>query len=88
MVIIGCSFVIALIIDVMMPDQEGFEALKEIAAVRPDLPVMMNSGYGETWLEVGLTLGRAHGLSALQAAAKPLRSETLRNFLATLPPPR
>ncbi len=76
----------ALIIDVMMPDQDGYEALKEIAAVSPNLPVLLVSGYGETWLEVGITLGRAHGLSALQAAAKPLRSETLRNFLATLPP--
>lgn len=76
----------ALIIDVMMPDQDGYEALKEIAAFRPDLPVLLVSGYGETWLEVGITLGRAHGLSALQAAAKPLRSETLRKFLAGWPP--
>jgi CheY-like chemotaxis protein len=74
----------ALIIDVMMPDQDGYEALKEIAAFDPALPVLLVSGYGETWLEVGITLGRAHGLTALQAAAKPLRSETLRRFLALL----
>jgi CheY-like chemotaxis protein len=77
----------ALIIDVMMPDQDGYEALKEIAACKPDLPVLLVSGYGETWLEVGITLGRAQGMTALQAAAKPLRTETLRKFLATLPPP-
>ena len=77
----------ALIIDVMMPDQDGYEALKEIAAFRPDLPVLLVSGYGETWLRVGITLGQAHGLSALQTASKPLRPKTLRDFLATLPTP-
>lgn len=76
----------ALIIDVMMPDQDGYEALKEIAAFNQALPVLLVSGYGETWLEVGITLGRAHGLSALQTASKPVRTETLRKFLAILSP--
>lgn len=77
----------ALIIDVMMPEQDGYEALKVIAAFDRDLPVLLVSGYGDTWLEVGLTLGRGHGMTALETAAKPVRTEALRRFLALLDPP-
>lgn len=73
----------ALIIDVMMPEQDGYEALKEIAAYDADLPVLLVSGYGETWLRMGVTLGLAHGLRALRTAAKPVRTETIRSFLTT-----
>jgi CheY-like chemotaxis protein len=72
----------ALIMDVMMPEQDGYEALKEIASFDNSLPVLLVSGYGETWLRMGATLGEAHGLSALRTAAKPLRSETIRAFLS------
>lgn len=75
----------ALIIDVMMPDQDGYEALKEIAAFNAALPVLLVTGYGDTWLRMGITLGRAHGLSALQTAAKPVRADTVRQFLASIP---
>jgi DNA-binding NtrC family response regulator len=77
----------ALIIDVMMPDQDGYEALKEIAVFDPALPVLLVTGYGDTWLRMGVTLGRAHGLSALQTAAKPVRADTVRKFLASIVPP-
>ncbi|HEY0418168.1 MAG TPA: response regulator [Acetobacteraceae bacterium] len=75
----------ALIIDVMMPDQDGYEALKEIAAFDPALPVLLITGYGDTWLRMGATLGRAHGLRMLETAAKPVRTETVRQFLAKIP---
>ena len=71
-----------LIIDVMMPDHDGYEALKEIAAYDPALPVLLVTGYGDTWLRMGVTLGRAHGLTALHTAAKPVRADTVRRFLA------
>lgn len=74
----------ALIMDLMMPGQDGYEALKEIAALSPNLPVLLVSGYGETWLRVGVTLGEAHGLRALHTAAKPVRTETIRNFLSAV----
>lgn len=77
----------ALIIDVMMPDQDGYEALKEIAAFDPALPVLLVTGYGDTWLRMGVTLGRAHGLSALQTASKPVRADTVRKFLASFSGP-
>jgi two-component system, OmpR family, phosphate regulon response regulator OmpR len=72
------------IVDVMMPDQDGYEALKEIARFDTSLPVMLVTGHGDTWLRMGLTLGKAQGLTAVHTAAKPVRAQTVRNFLQTV----
>ena len=69
------------IVDVLMPYQDGYEALKEIAAYDPNLPVMLVSGYGDNWLEIGLSLGQAQGLTAVRTAAKPVRVQAVREFL-------
>ncbi len=72
------------IVDVMMPDQDGYEALKEIARFNPALPVMLVTGHGDTWLRMGLTLGKAQGLTAVHTAAKPVRSQVVRDFLQSV----
>lgn len=72
------------IVDVMMPHQDGYEALKEIAHYDPSLPVMLVTGYGNTWLQVGFTLGRAQGLTTVHTAAKPVRAQAVRSFLETV----
>src|SRR5690242_11880833 len=36
----------AVLMDVKMPDMDGLTALEKIAALRPDLPVIMMSGHG------------------------------------------
>ena len=69
------------IVDLMMPDQDGYEALKEIAGVDPALPVLLVTGHGDNWLQIGVTLGRAHGLASLSTAAKPVRAQAVRSFL-------
>ncbi len=72
-----------LILDIMMPDEDGYEALKEIAFFDPRIAVLLVTGYGDTWLRMGVTLGRAQGLQLVQAAAKPVRTEEIRQFLAS-----
>ena len=72
------------IVDVLMPHQDGYEALKDIAAYDPNLPVMLVSGYGDNWLEMGLSLGQAQGLTAVRAAAKPVRVVAVRAFLESV----
>jgi CheY-like chemotaxis protein len=69
------------IVDMLMPHQDGFEAMKEIARYDPCLPVMLVTGYGDTWLQMGSTLGRAQGLTNVHTAAKPVRANTVRGFL-------
>lgn len=72
------------IVDVMMPGQDGYEALKDIAAYDPALPVLLVTGHGDSWLEMGRTLGRAQGLRAVYTAAKPVRVQVIRDFLGAL----
>src|ERR1700730_14112653 len=76
------------IVDVMMPDQDGYEALKEIARFDRSLPVMLVTGHGDTWLRMGLTLGKAQGLTAVHTAAKPVRVQAVREFLQTVAGPK
>ena len=72
------------IVDVMMPGQDGYEALREIARHDPDLPVLLVTGHGGDWLDMGVTLGRAQGLTHVQTAAKPVRVATVQNFLSAV----
>jgi CheY-like chemotaxis protein len=72
------------IVDVMMPVQDGYEALKEISQFDPLLPVLLVTGHGDNWLQIGMTLGRAHGLSFVHTAAKPVRVQAIRTFLQTV----
>ena len=46
--------------------------------------VLLVTGHGDTWLRMGLTLGRAQGLQLVQAAAKPVRADDIRRFLAAV----
>jgi DNA-binding response OmpR family regulator len=69
------------IVDVMMPDQDGYEALKEVARFDPTVPVLLVTGHGDDWLRIGQTLGRAQGLALVHTAAKPVRAAALREFL-------
>ena len=69
------------IVDMMMPHQDGFEAMKEIAQYDRFLPVMLVTGYGDAWLQMGFTLGRAQGLTTVHTAAKPVRALAVRGFL-------
>ncbi len=71
-----------IIVDIMMPEEDGFEALKEIAAYDRALPVLLITGHGETWLRMGATLGRAHGLDVIRTSGKPVRAEVLAEFIS------
>jgi DNA-binding NtrC family response regulator len=71
----------ALILDVMMPGRDGYDALPDIATFDTKLPVLLISGHGSTWLRMGETLGRANGLSHVETATKPIRRARLITFV-------
>ncbi|MCX6953836.1 MAG: PAS domain S-box protein [Verrucomicrobia bacterium] len=58
--------------DLMMPRITGIEVVRQVRAMRANLPVLMVSGYSGTWTPEGL---RALGVSAL--VAKPMTSSEL-----------
>jgi DNA-binding response OmpR family regulator len=48
------------VLDLMMPGLNGLEALKQIKAIRPDLPVILLTGHGSTKEGMeGMRLGAA-----------------------------
>ena len=71
----------AVLLDILMPDEDGYEALRAISEVDASLPVLLISGAGESWLRMGESLAHAHGLTAIRLAPKPVGNAALRGFL-------
>jgi FixJ family two-component response regulator len=71
----------AVILDVMMPDQDGIEVLRELAAIAPATPVLLVTGHGEVWARMARELGTILGLSRVEIAAKPVSRATVVDFL-------
>lgn len=79
---IKCDIVIA---DVNMPDMDGIDLLKRIKELRPQMPVLIITGYGDVPMAA-----KAFKAGALDFVEKPLNEETLlpavKNALSKLPP--
>jgi DNA-binding response OmpR family regulator len=73
----------AVILDVMMPDHDGIELLREIAAVAPATPVLLVTGHGEVWARMARDLGAILGLTRVAMAAKPVSRAEVVAFLGT-----
>jgi CheY-like chemotaxis protein len=43
----GAAEIRCVLLDLTMPEKSGREALREIRAIRPEVPVLLTSGYGE-----------------------------------------
>ena len=65
----GCRLVVC---DVMLPDGSGMDVLREVRARRPDLPIVLMTGYATPDLAV-----RAHDAGAAAFLAKPFEASEL-----------
>lgn len=72
----------AVIVDLMMPDRDGIEVLRDIAETLPDVHVLVISGYGDMWLRMTSQLARSFRLPHVQTQSKPFRAADIRSFLA------
>lgn len=73
----------AVILDVMMPDQDGIDVLREIAAVAPETPVLLVTGHGEVWARMARDIGGILGLARVEMATKPVSRAAVEAFLAS-----
>lgn len=71
----------AVILDVMMPDQDGIEVLRELATLSPATPVLLITGHGEVWARMARDLGGILGLARVEMATKPVSRAAVARFL-------
>jgi PAS domain S-box-containing protein len=68
--------ILAVVLDMKMPDMNGEQAMERLREIRPDLPILLSSGYSEVEITKRL---EGKGLSAF--LAKPYRSADLINAI-------
>jgi len=71
------------ICDIVMPDREGIETIRELRAAAPQLPILAISGSGGPG---SVYLRSAVSLGASAALAKPFRAQELLAAIAPLLP--
>jgi len=74
-----------LILDLAMPDVDGIELLRFLAAQKCQAGILIASGHDVKVLESAHRLGTAHGLSMVGSLSKPLRVADLREALDRSP---
>ncbi|MCC6195285.1 MAG: response regulator transcription factor [Burkholderiales bacterium] len=60
------------LLDISMPDKNGIDTLKTLKQIRPDLPILMLSGYAEDQYAVNLLRAGAAGYLNKEAASTQL----------------
>jgi len=65
--------------DIIMPEKEGIETIKELRALNPDVKVVAISGGGRTGNMDFLKI--AKGLGALQTITKPIRLKAFHDII-------
>jgi CheY-like chemotaxis protein len=76
---IACDVVIT---DLMMPDMDGVELVRELTATRPEIPIVVVSGSGSTLLRAARIFG------AVATLRKPVTAPLLRESVRALLPLR
>jgi EAL domain-containing protein (putative c-di-GMP-specific phosphodiesterase class I) len=71
----------AVVLDLLMPNVDGIEVLRELATLLTNIPILILSGMDGRLLESTMQLGQARGLTMAGCIQKPFRAETLRSLL-------
>jgi len=74
-----------IVCDLQMPEMDGVQFLRHVAALQPEARVLLVSGQDPKILRLTEDLVRAHGLRPLGALRKPVALEDLRRLLASGP---
>lgn len=60
-----------IMLDIVMPEMDGVEILKELAIRRCRAHIVMMTGYSQGYLSKAMDMGRGLGLSTLRGLVKP-----------------
>jgi len=77
-----------IVMDIVMPDMDGYELLIWLAERKCCTPIILISGYDGKYLDLAERLGAAYGRSIIGMLTKPFEVEELENLLkeAITPP--
>jgi DNA-binding response OmpR family regulator len=70
------------ILDIFMPERDGFETLRSLRRTHPRLKILAISGIGERSLDSALTFAREFGADAV--LPKPFPADALRTWVRAL----
>ena len=70
------------IVDMVMPDTDGLELVKWLAAKKTPARVIVASGFNPRYAKMASVIGADSGLTEVQALRKPMRLAELRAALA------
>ena len=70
------------IMDMVMPDTDGFEILRLLAAREYPAHIVIISGYAPLYLDCAVKMAEGLGLQSIRALQKPLKLKELRRVLA------
>jgi DNA-binding response OmpR family regulator len=71
-----------IVLDLVMPEMDGFEVLDYLRGRLSEARIILLSGADATWLRMAGELGSLHGLKVAGVLAKPFRVADLRRLLA------
>src|SRR5258707_7880301 len=68
----------AIVLDLVMPDVDGIEVLRNLSAQLANIPILIASGMDGRLLDTALRLGEARGLNMAGIIQKPIRAAALK----------
>lgn len=74
-----------IVLDVIMPDVEGVQIVRELAQRGSQARIVLVSGYDPWFIDLGRTLGEASGLGRIECLTKPVKLDRLRAVLRYRP---
>jgi len=70
-----------IVLDVSMPETDGIELLRGLAAMKCTACILIVSGFHGGIVNAAYRLGAVHGLAMAGVVAKPVRADDLRRIL-------
>lgn len=76
--------VVGLFMDIVMPEEDCIELLKDLSATNTKLPIILMSGYDQTYLKIAETIGQAKGLLIIGTLTKPFSADEVSTVIRAM----